>query len=297
MFGAGIPIDGPQAQPGRRGLLFSAVPVGGDGETAGRQAVTVEEGAAPQPAWAAGFVLDPDVCGAVDPAIIECEFGADKGTLANPDLPPYQPFLTFGVDVCSTLAGNRDRDGRSRRNLAATESWQIEREFFDGVASKATTPDTDNPYLTNGDASDVTGGGGALAPVASLARIEASLASCLHGQRGMIHATPELVTFWANGGALRLEGQTLLTVMDTIVVAGSGYSGNDPDGGAPTAGTSWAYGTGLVYIRQGVVWSPNAMDPGSAVDRQQNTITWRVERPNAVYRSPCCLLAVHSSLS
>lgn len=299
MFGAPVPISGPQAAPGRRGLLVSTVASGTQSDDVGPRPDPDQLGdvGPRQPAWVGGFTIEPDICGALDPTLVECFPDTTKGSLTNPVNPTYSPFLTYGFDRCSAADRHRDREGRARRNLLATESWQIEREFFDGVATKAKddvdTPD--NPFLTDGNATNVTVG--SPNAVVALAQLEKRLLDCLHGQRGMIHAAGDLVTMWQNGGALRLEGNIILTVLDTIVVPGSGYSGNDPDGVAASAGTSWAYGTPLVYLRQGVVMNPSENDPASSVDREQNTITLRVERPNAVYHSPCCVLAVHAALT
>lgn len=298
MFGGPVAVDGPLVAPGRRGLLNAAVMVTDEGDftidpsdddvgpTTGQR----------QPHWAGGFQFSPDACGAIDPTVIECLPVTDKTKLVNPGVVDYTPFLTYGFDECTTMDQHRDREGRARRNLLATESWQLERELFDGIASKSSTPDTDNPFLTDGDAVDVTGGG-ALSSIPALARVERDLLRRLHGQRGMIHATPDLVTFWQNGGALHLEGNTILTVLDTIIVAGSGYSGNAPDGTAAPAGTTWAYGTGMVYLRQGFIFDPGVENPESRVNRDLNSITWRLERPNAVYYSPCCVNAVHAALT
>lgn len=285
----------PQAQPGRRGLLMAAAGV------AWGDLVDYETDNALE--WVNGFSYYSDSCDAADPMQIRCLGSpADKIPVDNPDAVPYRPFLTFGTDRCSTMDNARPRQARARRNLIATESWQIEREFFDGVATidnaGETLSDVPNPFMTDGaTAVDVTGAT-PLGPMHALARIEAELMSCLHGQRTMIHATPDLVTLWNAGGGLRLEGNTLLTTAcDSIVVPGAGYSGNSPAGAAATAGTSWCYGTGIVYLLQGPILDPADQNAASRVDRDANITTWIAERPNAVLYSPCCVVAVHADLT
>lgn len=283
----------PQATPGRRGLLVAAANVS--------WADLVDYPVENPLEWVNGFSYSSDSCGAVDPMQVMCIGSpAEKDPVENPDTIPYSPFLTFGSDRCSSLDAQRPRQERARRNLIATESWQIEREFFDGVATIDGAGDdiAPNPFMTDGaTAIDVTGAG-SLGPMHALARIEAELMSCLHGQRTMIHATPDLVTLWNAGGGLRLEGNTLLTTAcDSIVVPGAGYSGNGPDGDAASAGTSWCYGTGIVYLLQGPILDPADGNAASRVDRATNTTTWIAERPNALMYSPCCVVAVHADLT
>lgn len=296
----GTSFYGPAAVAGRRGLLAVALDATTQADEAGAGMFRslLEPDLAGQPRWVNGFSFVADSCEALDPMGIEC-FGSptDKLTPTNSDVVTIAPFLTFGADKCSAMERSRPRAALAKRNLLVTESWQIEREFFDGIATKSTTPDGPSPYLTDGvTATDITGGA-ALAATRALAKLESALLDCLHGQRGVIHATPELVTLWQAGGALHIEGNTILTVLDTIIVAGPGYSGNGPDGSAPAADTSWAYGTGLVYLRQANIIDPDETTPYARVDRDVNTELWRVERPNAVYFAPCCVKAVHASLT
>lgn len=284
---------GPFAQPGRRNLLDVALAA----------TAAADEFYAPDqsidPRWVDGFSFSSDSCDALDPMGIQClgNPGGDKDHVENPDVVVIDPFLASGTDVCSTLDNKRDREGRARRNLLATESWQIEREFFDGAASLTTTPQGRSPFMTDGvTAQDITGGAAKAATLA-LATLERELLDCLHGQRAIIHATPDLVTMWQSGGALHIEGTTIMTVTDTIIVPGAGYSGAGPDGTPAAAGTSWAYGTGLVYLRQANIFDPDIETPYARVDRARNVTTWRVERANAIYFAPCCVKAVHASLT
>lgn len=280
--------DFPPAVPGRRGLLVEAVAL---------TAQALADGIGVDERWTNGFTYLPDSCDAINPQAIQC-LGSpgDKLPPDNADAVDYAPFLTFGGDKCSRMDVGRDREGRARRNLLATESWQVEAEFFDGLASKSVSPNLPNPFLTDGTtADDATGGGSPLPSVRALARVEQAIMECLHGQRAMIHAQPELVSLWQAGGALRLEGNVLLTVLDSIVVPGSGYSGAGPDATPAAAGTSWCYGTSLVYALQGSI---NLL--GTAPDwlnRTTNDVTVLVERTNALVFAPCCVKAVHASLT
>lgn len=288
MLIARIPLDGPQGSPGRRGLLAAAIPLEGldDDFGAGGQ----------WPGWVGGFEFLADACDSIDPMPIEC-VSDEKAENENVASVVYNPFLVFGFDKCSAMDRNRDRAGRARRNLEDTRSFQVEQEFFDGVASlQVSAGDDRNQFLTDGTATDL-GAGSAFPAMRGLAALEVGLARCLKGRRGVIHATPDVVSLWDSGGGLRVEGGLVLTVMDTIVVAGAGYSGNDPDGAAPTAGSSWAYGTGLVYSKLSTVVDFADQEPESRYDRAVNTITWRIEQAVAVVTSPCCKVAAEIDLA
>lgn len=272
----GEPIDGPRPVAGRRGLLAAA-----------------STPADPPARWEAGVAFQASACGVLAPLPwLYCRDTPDD--LATTERGPgssWSPIALQGFDRCSALDGdNPDRRQRAEDNLAATASHQAEQEFFDGVATAALAdPPGPNPYLTDGTAVEVAGG--PHSHVVALARLEQALAECLHGQRGMIHATPEIVTFWASENAVRVEGGLLVTAMDSIVVAGSGYSGNDPDGNPPAATSSWAYGTSLAYALRGPVVDLTA-DLVSRIDTGDDTITYRVMQPSLVYRSTCCTVAV-----
>ena len=102
-----------------------------------------------------------------------------------------------------------------------------------------------------------------ITPSAGLAALEAALADCSAGGPGYIHASRDLVGLWFTGNALRVEGGQILTAMNNIVIPGPGYSGVAPpttadiaaglNFHAPPAGTAWAYATGPVVFRRGVV--------------------------------------------
>jgi hypothetical protein len=143
---------GPQAQRGRRNLLDVAIAA-----TAAQDEMYAEPADAGDtfqsidPKWVNGFSFSADSCDAMDPMGIQC-LGSptDKDGSGEPGRVTIDPFLTFGADVCSSMDNGRDREGRARRNLLATESWQVEREFFDGVASKTTRRQGRSPYMTDG---------------------------------------------------------------------------------------------------------------------------------------------------
>lgn len=271
-------VAAPQLAPGRRGLIPAAIEV-----------------AEPTDRWINGFAYEAESCDAAQALPIFCNPGmGDDGYEKEPGesggLIEYDPWSIVGADFCTTLERGRDREGRARRQLAATEGFQIEAELWDGAIAQA--EGYDNPYFAKaGVATDL----GTAGVVAAFAELEQGLAECLHGQRGMIHAMPFTVSLWASAGLVRVEGGLLLSTLDTIVVSGSGYSGSAP-GDPPTppadpSDAANAYATGLVYLRRGPIFPADDGDMASRIDRQVNDETVFVERAAAATWS-CCLLTI-----
>lgn len=295
--------EAPASGPVRRGLLApgGGIPV--------EESVDADQEAGPTgrraPRWSgpSGFTWDPVSCVATDPLPIVCPEGAEKPDgedfLAEPRT--VVAVALFGVDRCTVMGRPEEgRVPRARQALLDTQSHQLEREFWDGVASRAATPDLPNAYL----ASSAAGGATILSddpvPYANaLAELEQELAECLHGQQGMIHAMPYTVSMWMEAGLVRVEGQRLLTIMDTIVVTGSGYSGSAPgeDPGDPPVppadytAAAMAYASGLVYVRLGDI---ERVGDSAVQEIVRDTNDWvtRVERPAAAMWSGCCLLGI-----
>lgn len=269
-------ITSPTPIPGRRGLL----------------SVAVAPGDIPAQ-WLQGVTFGPESCAAPLPLPwAMCDETPDLDDQTDrPDAAVWQPILLRGVDECSTLDGFRtaEREARARSNLTVTASFQAEQEFSDAVASDE-AGDL-NPHLTAaaGWVTATTVTGGADSPADALALLEQGMAECLHGQRGVIHATPGVVTKWSENGLVTLQGASLVTANDNLVVAGAGYSGDGPTGTAHAAGQAWVYGTGLVYQIRGAVTTEG--EPFERVDRAQNSVVTWVTQPLLVYTSPCCKLA------
>jgi hypothetical protein len=246
--------------------------------------------------WENGFAFLPENCtgaGIDDP----CD--SDGKTIGeNPDIVEVQPFYVWAGSKCTPFQWQTfDYQARARRLLGASLSKQIEKEFWTGTFARA--KGWSNPYLANALASDVVVTSGT--PIEALACLEQGLAECGTGQRGMIHATRQVVSTWSEQNLLRREGNLILTIHDTIVVPGAGYDGSDPYNAAPKNQSIWAYATsGEVDIRlSDVRLIPDPNDPQAvmqATDRSVNTIEWRAERVASAVWDGCCLLAAEVAL-
>lgn len=294
------PVPAPQLQVPRMGLVRSAVEVDDELDLDVQAREEAFDGGVLQPAWAGGLVFEAMSCETVAPRALGCDIDptpAPKAAADNPGNVPYEPFLVMGADKCSTMDRTRNRRERARLQLLATESWQIAREVWEGAVARSVNPDLPNAYLASSttDVLDATPVG----YVSALAELEAALLDCMHGARGMIHASPYTLTLWAEAGLVRTTDQgIILTTLDTIVVADAGYTGSGPGGDpgdppepADLAVSAWAYGTGLVHLRRGLIYEVG--DETSQIDRATNTWEVFVERPVAAYWSPCCQLGIN----
>ena len=278
-----IPVPGPERSPGRHGLLNAiTTPAGVDVNRFGP---------------GTSIVTDQDQCLALSPLAMPCTAPQDLPEHALTQTPPqpWRPFLVFGFDACSTMSGRTDDDiaAAARRNLIATASHQAEREFFDGAATEGTG--AENPYLAGGDIVATLVTAAATAPGTALALLDGELTECLHGNRGMIHAHPTVVSLFFQYGGLQVAGTQLLTPNDHIVVSGSGYSGDQPNGTAAAAGSSYAYGTPLVYGVRGEVDVPGGVVEHT--DIEHNTTEARARQVIALWMAQCCRLAAQVSLA
>ncbi|MDE1904829.1 MAG: hypothetical protein KGH75_00070 [Rhodospirillales bacterium] len=201
--------------------------------------------------------------------------GAATPTLAGPsgNLPEvgFVPFLIQVADIAPAFGWEeRDWTGRALRLLDTATPHAIEAELWNGAfAQNALTGpmyQADGPslnaYLRMGSPASTYGGTGSpatdLTPgtVPSITRgvqiLEDYLANTGLGGQGMLHVAPETSP---NLLGARRVGALLLSVMDNIIVPGSGYpttGATGPIGNAnadPGAGNAWIYATDLVSVR------------------------------------------------
>lgn len=250
------PVQAPLAAPSPVGLIPSSPAVN---DPAGTR-------------WEAGFDYESESCfgaGRGD----RCEPGT-KSIVAGGDNPAWDPYFVWAGQKCSALGYRaRDWEARARRILAACEGTQIEAELWTGeVAQDKELP---NRFLASEDSDVLTDGATGLTD--ALACLEQYLAQTNCGQRGMIHATRQVITHWTALNLVRREGSLLLTIHNSIVVPGAGYDGSGPLGSPATEGHVWAYATGIVEVRRGdieILGGPNK----EGVNREDNTVEIRAER-------------------
>lgn len=162
---------------------------------------------------------------------------------------------------------------RAMASFAASESWAVEREFSQGLLLPG------NPHLSDPNATILPTGGAAQDPRTALSYLNNAIGQT--GQQGIIHADPAVLSAWGEF-YIRPEGNMLVTIDGVPIVRGAGYIGAVPDNAPALAdGQSYAFATNMVDIRRSEAFvTPERVD--QALDRHDNTITYRVERTYAV---------------
>lgn len=232
------------------------------------------------------------------------------GALANPT---FVGFTVYVGEQCNARGINPDefRD-RAATILGAIESYAVEREFWTGATSGSPGLATEVPVVGGADGTIYPSASTAVGAVEGLAQLEAAIATT--GRRGLIHASPSLLTAWRSHQLIeRITNVTppqLQTINGTIVISGTGYqevsgvfdieSGSaattpvpPPGHTAPTGTQEWAFATvGAIEVRRssGVDLIPE--DVAMALDRTTNLLTYYAERHYVLNWDACFKAAV-----
>lgn len=250
--------------------------------------------------WQGGVTWQPEQCGVSGRVAVDCFGGTDEliGS-RGPGIVSSDPFDVWASDECSVFGFKaRDWSGNARRQLEATQSYEIANELWTGDLQQA--EGHESGFLTDHSTLDFSYTGLDSA-VDALACAEAGLAQCSKGRRGMIHVTPQALVHLVTNNTVRREGTQYLTPLGTIVVADAGYDGSGP-GGAPAGATQWLYATGMVSVvleAQALLNPPDlesAQNMLQALDMTDNTITVRAQKLAMYLWDRCCHIAVEFAL-
>lgn len=278
------PIPAVPAQPPRYGLIAAA---------------QVNPAGVGQLRWQTGATWEPEQCGDSTRFAVGCLGSTDSLTpVGSPGIVEADPFGIGASDECSPFGfGAHDFGGRARRQLEATQSFEIANELWtgslaasEGLVNRALS-DIESDTLTNGPASTVD----------AFACLEAGLAACGQGRRGMIHVTPQYLVHLVTNSTVRIDGGVFVSPLGNIVVADAGYDGSGP-GGTPAGASQWAYATGMLQV---LLSEPEvipgdlttAQDWARATDRSVNTVTVWAHKLAMVLWDECCSLAVEVNLA
>jgi hypothetical protein len=222
----------------------------------------------------------------------------------------YYPFGVIAEDQCLAASfGTEEFRARARQALIAQESNAVERQFERGLVGNSVNPrlaqaTTGHIYL--GSSANTQATQLALTPKDALACLDEGIARWGKGQ-GMIHAPSYVIAQWVASRSIVVENFDLATTPadpspssaksrlifspnGNPIVAGSGYLGVSPDGTVvpdlTTGGHAamWCYATGMVTVHRDaeVSYLPDSpSEVGQALDRTNNTITWRAWRAYA----------------
>lgn len=235
-----------------------------------------------------GLQYQTSVCDLTDCYEVECLSGHNTKTFSDgPTTIQGNPFIVLSTVSCSPVGMD---DAQLQRylfdRLVASEQSTVEATFSDQACGQA-------PGLSN-NADVVTVTTGAVDPVAALSALEAQLAS-VYGLPGIVHAPIALGAYFANLHLVEKQGQVWYTRVGNKVVFGN-YSGNDPDGAAPSAGETWMYITGQVAVYRtpdSEIFSTNRMQ---TLARTTNLVTAVMER-DYVVTFDCAVAAAQTEIT
>lgn len=253
--------------------------------------------------WLNGIEYRRDRCGTGDAGFVGCDPGENWDTVtknidADSALVTADPFLVWEGDSCSSFGFPiNDYVGRAQRALAATEAYQVEKEYWSGLVAQAGIaaglPYTDDGWLTTneppGQATDVTSAS-AVSPVRALGLLHEALGDCNGGGRGMIHMAAEVLPHFWQFDLFRRDAARFFDMRDHIIVPGYGYNDTGIDDVEPGEDEAWIFATGMVRFWR----TPSIVLPGSfkeAFDRENNLVTYRAERYYLVDDDRCCRFA------
>lgn len=246
----------PNPTPSRYGLLSSAV--------------TVDE---PNPHWRLeGVQYEPLGCEAASTYPPACDPSPpSKSATYGIPLVTIPPFVVYKGVQCSAPSFTDPvlRD-RISSELALGESRAVEGVVWEGSGSF--------PSVNLAGAA-VALGTDPLTPTGAFVALESAMASC-YGGDAYLHIPRGALAAFAARGYIERDGNRLRTLAGSVVVAGGGYTGTDPDGEA-TDGVVWAYATGTVFAWRGPV-EFTAGDPGEYINRANNDAVLVAERVVAV---------------
>jgi hypothetical protein len=268
---------------------------------------------AQDPHWLGGIQWAPHVCSdghVLDPCRTDQDDTlADAGTLLGEI--PY--VISHGIRASTRGNLEIDYEDRARNTLIRNQSKLIEKEFWEGAFAQ--TPDFNgNFFLTQapsaylgtllGDASDK-----AYKVQKGFGQLEKAMMSALGGAQGMIHVSPEVITYLGNLYAIYPRGNVIYTALGNIVVAGAGYTGSAPSapGGAAgpevenfqddlTGATCWAYATSIPTLwMSDIIVSP--FERPQAIDKTKNIVEYRASRHVSVTLDHCVNIAARFDLT
>lgn len=226
--------------------------------------------------WVNGLHYVPEAGGVAE--VFElCDNDPDTGftkTIVAASTPlTGTPHGIVAQDTCSTFSYQaRDYQARATRQLLAMESRLIAAELWEGTLGL-------NPFLADPTATVATGTASPESLLYAIGTIEEAFYAT-STQRCMIHMRAnvlEAIQTLSGGAALRREGNTFYTQLDSVVSVDRGYTGTGPSGQAVTTTQEWIYATAVVQIRHSpVVVFPDRMP--EAVLRRENQVTFFAER-------------------
>lgn len=224
------------------------------------------------------------------------------------NVPAYFATVPFWIEVESkntakNLISNSPLDGAIKEQVRAATQKAAEFELWEGAAAQATTPTPATGYLIESGGATVVTTTGATADRA-LALLEQSIALSPTGGRGVIHMTRDVASTLGSRLLYKAKNRDdkkayAVTRLGTLVVIGSGYTGNGPIGETNRAASvtnKWMFATGGVEVLTGepIIANQSLAD---GFNPATNDSIVKVARPAAVHFDPSIWYAAQVTLS
>ena len=224
------------------------------------------------------------------------------------DEPSFYNIAPFFVEVEAKHTGlnlaesNPLTNGVILEQVKSATQKAVEFELWEGIASQAVA-DSPNGYFVKENGAEIVTTAG-MAPADALARLEQSIANSPVGGRGIIHMTRDVAS--ALGSRILFKANSrdddnayAVTRLGTLIVIGSGYTGNGPIGAtgrAASATNKWMFATGGVEAHLGKAEITNDSLAQGFTPATNDSIV-QVIRPVAVHFDPSIYYAAQVTLS
>lgn len=252
-----VPIEAVPAQPPREGLLTTF------GETTG-----IAE-------WKRGITYKPE---GVNGSVLNICAPGQRVDPVEQSIVAWMPYILSVSVMCSTFSNYIENAARAIRAMNADTERMLGSELWDGHMAKTATDGAGDPlpneWLAHQTVDNLTPTG-CVNPLDGFACLEQYLFDLNSGQPGVIHATAQVATYWAQNYLITRQGNKLISALGTLVVVSPGYSGNNPDGFQGNHDI-WAYATDIPRIFLGDIDAPKELV--ETTDYRDNTVVYQVQR-------------------
>lgn len=257
--------------------------------------------------WIRGFSSLTNVAPTVRLLTTNNDIITDGELFDGTDEPGFYNVSPFWIEVetkntAKNLVSDNPLDGKILEQVKAATQKALEFELWEGAAAQAVT-DSPNGYLIKEDGAEVVTTAGMDAAEA-LARLEQAISLSPVGGRGIIHVTRDVASTLGSRLLYKANSRDddnayAVTRLGTLVVIGSGYTGNGPLGVAnreASATNKWMFATGGIEAHLGKAEVVND-SLAQGFNPATNDSIVKVERPVAVHFDPSIYYAAQVTLS
>lgn len=237
--------------------------------------------------WENGAEYETLTCQGLDGLGLDCNDpesptfdGGTEGTLGE-----SEPFAVYGHFKCSPVGWTPESaQERATEHLLTREEQAVENALWTGDLGNAPALATSSTTVLNDeDNSEPV----PVTPRQGVALLEQWIGET-YGSLGLIHMTRAAATLYKDG---RASGGQLRTILDTPIVAGSGYPGTGPEGESVEGLESWIYASPAIFGYRTDVYEPGNVS-GDLLDRGTNDLYALASRTYLLGFDPCGVAAV-----